>query len=258
MQILNRYAIATALSLASTLALGYDKIAPLIATLSSAKANAEGRAVRVRNCIGLKNTKTATAISLRYDSARNQFNAELNSWIFSLKERKAFSLDRDADTKQFESAINAINGFTLEADKAISSSACMKKVIWKEVAVAIIGISPALLELYRSNVAAAGLEEKEREALIKALEEQRIAAWDVILGVVAFNLESKSFIPFAELDEALARKATTAIYVNRWTVKGDAGQTMVAWKGVPDTISPTYQLFTGSLADLEKITIIPK
>lgn len=232
-----------------------DKVVSLLATLSTAKAQVEGRAERVRACEALRDPALLQDLRSKYDSARNHFNGRIEAWLFSLQKRKEFKFDAEAEAKDIGGAISKINDFILRSDTALASVPCATKVFWKEAVLAIIAITPALIDTVKSFWNATDTTESDRSALIGALEQYRISEWGSGTTLVAFDLKTQKFIPWAKVNDEVARQASTAIYVNKWIVKEKPGEAVVAMKLPPGQLSKDYLLFTGKPSEIEKFVL---
>jgi hypothetical protein len=258
MKCLTTLVLASLILSASTSALSADKVASLLATLSTAKAQVEGRAGRVRACQTLRDPVLLQDLRGKYDSARNHFNGRIDAWLFSLQKRKEFKFDAEAEAKEIGGAISKVNDFILRSDKALASVPCATKVFWKEGVLAFIAITPALIGTVKSFWNATETTESDRSALIGALEQYRIAEWDGGTTLVAFDLKTQKFIPWAMVNDEVASQATTAIYVNKWIVKEKPGEAIVATKLPPGQLSNDYLLFTGKPSQIEKFVLQKK
>jgi len=236
-------------------ALASDKVTSLLATLSTAKAQIEGRAQRVLACTGLRNDKTLQDLRSRYDNARNHFNGRIDAWLFSLRQRKEFNFSAEAEAAEISGAISKINDFIARSDTVLSSTPCPTKVFWKELVLAIVAIAPELIDSVKALWLNSDTTDKEREGLIQALEQYRIAAWGSGATLVAFDLRSQTFIPVGQVTDDVARQATTAIYVNKWVIREQPGDKIVATKLPPDQLSRDYLLFTGRPSEISKYTL---
>lgn len=246
---------AAVLSASATCSLASDKVASLLATLSTAKAQTEGRAQRVLTCSGLRDARMLQDLRGRYDSARNHFNGRIDAWIFSLQQRKEFKFSADAEAAELGGAIVKVNDFITRSDAALVSAPCSMKVFWKEALLAIIAVTPALIESVKSFWMGAETTDKEREALIRALEQYRIAEWGSGAKLVAFDLKNQIFIPYGQVTDELARQPATAIYVNKWIVRDMPGDSVVATKFPPGQLSSDYVLFTGKPSEIGKFVL---
>ncbi len=258
---MNRFAVlvlASVLSTSATCALASDKVTSLLATLSTAKAQTEGRAQRVLACSGLRNAKTLQDLRGRYDSARNHFNGRIDAWLFSLQQRKEFNFAADAEATELGGAIAKVNDFIARSDAALTSAPCTVKVFWKEAVLAIIAVTPALIDSVKSFWTGTDTTDKERKALIRALEQYRIAEWGSGARLVAFDLKNQIFIPYGQVTDDVARQAATAIYVNKWVVREMPGDSVVATKLPPSQLSSDYVLFTGKPSDIGKFVLQKK
>lgn len=95
--------------------------------------------------------------------------------------------------------------------------------------------------------------------MLVALERYRIAEWSARQIAVAFDFKSGSFIPYSGLnDEALHQAATTAVYVNKWALREQLGNTIVPTKLSPDQLSDDYILYTGKLSNIQSVVIPDK
>lgn len=250
--------LALVLSASATCALAADKVTSLLATLSTAKAQAEGRAQRVLTCSGLRDAKTLQDLRGRYDSARNHFNGRIDAWLFSLQQSKEFKFAADAEAIELGGAIAKVNDFIARSDAALTSAPCATKVFWKEALLAIIAVTPALIDSVKSFWTGTDTTDKEREALIRALEQYRIAEWGSGATLVAFDLKNQMFIPNSKVTDEVARQAATAIYVNKWVVRDMPGDSVVATKLPPGQLSNDYLLFTGKPSEIGKFVLQKK
>ncbi|MCD6734100.1 MAG: hypothetical protein LT103_10960 [Burkholderiaceae bacterium] len=247
--------VIAALYLFPPLAIADDKIDALLATLSTAKAQTEGRAVRLQGCTALKGRPALADLRSRYDTARSHFNARLDAWLYSLKYRKSFDLARDEELAKLNGAIEKINDFVQRSDTALTRAPCALKVFWKEAALAIIAITPALIDSLKSFWVSSETTDKEKESLLVALEQYRIAEWTARQIAVAFNFRSDTFIRYSELNDEALRQAPTAVYVNKWALREQPGATIVPTKLPPDQLSQDYILYTGKLSDVQSVVI---
>lgn len=250
--------LASLLLGASPAAISADKMTSLLATLSTAKAQVEGRAQRLLACRALRDPKKLQDLRGRYDSARNHFNGRIDAWLFSLQKRKEFTFDADAEAKDLSGAIVKVNEFITRSDAALTSVPCVSNVFWKEAALAIIAIAPALIDSVKAFWSDSTTTETDRKALIGALEQYRIAEWSGGATFVAFDLKTELFIPTAIVNDEIARQATTAIYVNKWFVKDNPGAAVVATKFPPVQLSKDYVLFTGKPSEIERVLLQKK
>jgi hypothetical protein len=78
-------ALVLLLGSVSTSAFAAGQVDDLLAALSNAKAELEGRATRVQNCSTLQSSKMLEVLRSQFDDARNPYNGRLDSWIFVLK-----------------------------------------------------------------------------------------------------------------------------------------------------------------------------
>lgn len=250
--------LASCLFASSTFALASDKVTSLLATLSTAKAQTEGRAQRVLTCSSLQNAMTLEDLRGRYDTARNHLNGRIDAWLFSLQRRKQFDFAAEAEATKLGVAIVKVNDFIARSDAALSSAPCSMKVFWKEALLAIIAITPAVIESVKSFWSAADTTDKERNALIRALEQYRISEWGSGTKLVAFDLKNQIFFPAGQVTDELARQSSTAIYVNKWVVREMPGESVVATKLPPGQLSKDYVLFTGKPSEIGKFVLQKK
>jgi len=243
---------------ASSTASAADKVSSLLATLSTAKAQVEGRAQRVLACTALSDPKTLQDLRSKYESARNHFNGRIDAWLFSLQKRKEFKFDAEAEAKDLSGAIVKVNDFISRSDAALTSAPCATKVFWKEAVLAIIAIAPALIDSVKAFWASIDTTDSERSALIGAIEQFRIAEWGGGTTLVAFDLKAQKFIPVGMVNDEVARQASTAIYVNKWFVKEKPGESVVATKLPPGQLSKDYLLFTGKPSEIGKFVLMKK
>jgi hypothetical protein len=235
-----------------------DKVTSLLATLSTAKAQVEGRAQRVLSCAALRKPTKLQELQGKYDSARNHFNGRIDAWLFSLQKRKDFKFDVEAEATDLSGAIAKVNDFISRSDDALKSAPCATKVFWKEVALAAIAIAPALVDSVKSFWTSTDTTDSERKALGGALEQYKIAEWGGAATLVAFDLKTQMFIPGAMLNDEVALQASTAIYVNKWIVKEQPGEAVVAFKLPPGQLSKDYLMFTGKPSEIEKFVLLKK
>jgi len=234
-----------------------DKLTSLLATLSAAKAQVEGRAQRVISCAALQSPTTLVELRGKYETARNHFNGRIDAWLFSLQKRKDFKFDPESEAKDMGAAIAKVNEFIVRSDAALTSAPCATKVFWKEALLAVISIAPALIESIKSFWIDAGASESERLALVGALEQHKIAEWGGATTLVAFDLKAQKVIPTSMLNDEVALQSHTAIYVNKWLVREKPGESVVAFKLPPDQLSKDYLLFTGKPSEIGKF-VLPK
>lgn len=194
-------------------------------------------------------------LQLQYEDGRTLFNARINAWIFALKERRSFRFDQDAEVAHLGQAMNKIATFSAAADKILMSAACLRKVYWKDIAVAAIAIVPALVDAISRFSSPQSEDEKERAALVKTLEQHLIAEWAQISPYIAYDLRNESFIPWQQVTDTIAKQPTTAIYLNKWTLKPEAARFVSKEKDLPEPISDAYMLYTGSFQDLRRLTL---
>lgn len=229
-----------------------DRVTALLATLSTAKAQVEGRAQRVQTCVSFRDKKTLEDLRSKHDSARNHFNGRIDAWLFSLQKRKEFKFDAEAEAKDLSSAISKVNDFISSSDAALTSRPCARKVLWKEAVLAVIAIAPTLIDSLKSFWTNTETTESERSALVSALEQYRIAEWSGGTSLVAFDFETGSFVP---VSDDVARKAGTAIYVNKWLLKDNPSAAIVTTKLPPGPLSKDYVLFTGKPSAIDEFVL---
>ena len=247
--------LAVVLFASSPAAVAADKVNSLLATLSTAKAQVEGRAQRVQTCAALRDPNKVRDLRSKYDSARNHFNGRIDAWLFSLQKRKEFKFDAETEARELSSAIAKVNEFISGSDAALASMPCSTKVLWRESVLALIAIAPALVDSFKSFWGSADTTDSERNALIGALEQYRIAEWGGGAALVAFDFESQKFVT---VSDEVARQASTAIYVNKWLLKDKPGAVVVASKLPPGPLSKDYLLFTGKPSEIDKLVLMKR
>ena len=155
-------------------------------------------------------------------------------------------------------AIAKVNDFIARSDAVLVSAPCATKVFWKEALLAIISVSPVLIESVRSFWTGMDTTDKEREALIRALVQYRIAEWGTGATLVAFELKNQMFITPSKITDEVARQSATAVYVNKWVVRDMPGDSVVSTKLPPGQLSNDYLLFTGKPSEIGKLVLQKK
>jgi hypothetical protein len=114
-------------------------------------------------------------------------------------------------------------------------------------------VAPPIVEALSNLFKQASADQKARNEFIKALEQQKIAAWRGISSYVLYDWSTEEIIPPDKINEALLRKASTSVYVNKWALESNPGPLLSPEKLPPDEL-PAYMLYTGKLKDLNRYT----
>lgn len=251
---LYRY-VAFILSIGTGLpALASDLIPDLLSSLSNAKSQVEGRAHRIQNCTTLRGSKILDALASKYDDARNPYNGRLDAWIFVLRTRRSVATEAALEPEKLTTSLLKVREFSDAADQALRNAGCSTKVIWKEVLVATITILPQLAEAIDALLKHIGSDDKERDELMKALEQRKINAWNSISVYVVYDWRINEFIASGQVTEEVLRKGSTSVYVNSWALKRSPGQLIVVDKLQPEGLAASYLLYTGKIEDLKRYT----
>ena len=238
----------------ATSAYADDKITDLLTTLSTAKAQAEGRASRVQNCISLKDSRTLEGLTSKYDDARNPYNGRLDAWMFVLRNRRSVATETALEPEKLDAALANVRSFIESADRALGKAGCPAKVIWKEVGVAIITNIPQIAEAISNLLKSTGADDKEREELIKALEQRKMKPWTNISVILVFDWSTDEFVADEKITDAVLRKSSTSVYVNKWALKRNPGSLVVVDKLPPEGLGDSYFFYTGKIDDLKRFT----
>lgn len=228
-----------------------EKVSDLLATLSNAKAQAEGRAHRIQICKILRGTGKLEVLLSKYDDARNPFNGRLDSWMFSIRTGKSTAAENALEPEKLGDSLTKIKEFVDFADRELAKSGCPTKVLWKEAAAGIT-LLPAIMGAISDLLKRTDRDEKERLELVKALEERKIVQWDGVQVFVVYDWGTVKFLPAAEITYSELRKAGTSVYVNMWTFSKDPGPWVVVSKGTPDGLGESYKLYIGKIEDLDR------
>lgn len=231
-----------------------DKVTDLLTTLSNAKAQAEGRASRVQNCMSLKGSRTLEGLTSKYDDARNPYNGRLDAWMFVLRNRRSVATETALEPEKLDAALVNVRGFIESADKALGKAGCPVKVIWKEVGLAVITFAPPIAEAISKLLKNIGADDKEREELIKALEQRKMKPWANISVIVVFDWSTDEFVADEKITDAMLRKGSTSVYVNKWALKRNPGSLVVIDKLPPEGLEDSYFFYTGKIDDLRRFT----
>lgn len=231
-----------------------SQVDDLLAKLSNAKAELEGRAIRIQNCPGLRSTPALEVLKSQFDDARNPYNSRLDAWIFVITAQPSKPLEDTLEASKLNEAFFKVNEFKDAADEALRKGPCSRRVIFKEILIATAPllaqpVVDALVNLFKQAAA----DPKIRSELIKALERQKISAWRGITSYVVYDWTIEEVISSDKITENVLRKASTSIYVNKWALEVNPGPSLVVDKLPPNEL-PAHMLYTGKLKDLKRYT----
>jgi hypothetical protein len=235
-------------------ALANDVLADLLATLSNAKAQVEGRASRAQSCAPLRGSRMLEDLLTKYEDARNPFNGRLDAWVFVLRNRRSVPVENALEPEKMAAALAKVRYFTESADQSIRKAGCQTKVLWKEIGSAVIAFGPLVAEGISHLLKRSYVDDKEREELLKALEQRKIKAWDGVTAYFVYDWSTEEFLTGDKITDAALRKGSTSVYVNKWALKSNPGPLFVMEKLPPEGFDNSYLFYTGKIKDLERYT----
>ena len=65
----------------------------VLSALGDAKAQAEGRALRVQKCAPLKGSRVLEELNSKFEDARSPYNGRIDAWIFVLRNRGSVKIE---------------------------------------------------------------------------------------------------------------------------------------------------------------------
>ena len=248
-----RLSVLVVAGFVSTSTFAANRLPDIIALLSEAKAKAEGRASRVQACLATKDPKLLSVLIAQYDDARNPFNGRIDGWIVGIRTQHGKALEESLEVERLNLALNRIDSFAEAADRALIKYRCnvYKKANWSKV-VAIV-FTPEMIKVLLDFFRSSSETDKEREEAIRAIEIQKILEWQNVRSIIVFDWESAKFFVADDITADVLAKGSTSVYVNKWAL-GYKPQRIVLNKSLPDGLSTSYQLYTGTLEDLKRYT----
>lgn len=249
-------AVAGALAFISPPALAATQVDELISSLSNAKAQLEGRASRVQNCVGLRSGPVVEDLRSKFDDARNSHNSRIDGWLFTLRNQSSKTVEETLETNKLSEARQRANAFLTTADQMLKKGSCTTKVFFlKEgVVLALSLAAPYVVDGLVNLFKEAASDPKLRVEVMKVLEQQKIDEWQGVRSYVVYDWSTEEIIPAAQINEAMLRKASTSVYVNQWALETNPGGFVVKDKLAPDELSGAHLLYTGKLKDISRFT----
>ena len=250
--------LVCALALATHAAYARDNVSDLLATLSSAKAQTEGRALRVQACVNLRGSRALEALISKYEDARNPYNGRIDAWIYILRTRRAVSVEDAVEPQKLQASFARLQDFIESSDRALVKAGCPMKVFWKEVVVAAITVGPAIYEGISGLLKRSDASDKERDEFMKALDERKIREWRNTTSYFVYDWSSETILATDSVTAETLRKGSTSVYVNMWALQRDPGPYLVVNKEPPQGIGDSYLLYTGKLDAIPRYTGVTK
>ena len=127
-----------------------------------------------------------------------------------------------------------------------------QKVVLKEFVTAAIILVPPAAEAIAKLWAYFGSKQKERDEVIKTLEQKKISPWGNINVYYAFDWATETFLAQEDVTDEVLKKGSVLVYVNKWAVKRNPGAVLIGEKQAPDGLSGSYLLYTGKIEAIKQ------
>lgn len=219
----------------------------MLATMSEAKARAEGRARLLRSC-GTGSSSLPAAILTQYEDARASFNARIDALVIEMKSRKLKDFDISAEIPRFNVPLNRIDKFVVDSDALLAKKNCavLRKSSWGKIAALLI--TPEMFKVVLDFFQSSTSSDTERDEYIKKFEAQHIQDWVNVRLIVAYDWKTSTYYTAEAITPQILTKGSTSVYVNEWGLTKVVGKKAVLAKELPTGLSDSYQLYTGDLA----------
>lgn len=222
----------------------------LLATLSEAKARAEGRARLIQSC-GFIGSKVPAAVLAKYEDARASFNSRIDALALDIKSKKLKDFSANEELPRLNEALNRVDQFVRTSDEFLARRNCsvLKKANWGKV-VALV-LTPEMLKVVLDFFHEIGASDADRDEYLKRCEAQRILEWSKVRVIVVFDWKNSSFYTAEGITPEILSRGSTSIYVNEWALPSRIGKSMAYGKELPLGLSDSYKLYTGDMSKLK-------
>lgn len=164
-----------------------DQLLSPLAGLASSKSLLEGKALRLKTCgPRLTTARLQKSIAL-YENAQTNINSRIEAWLFVLRSTRKPSIETVVELEQLKSAFGKVEAFVHSADSALLSTACVRRMAWKEVGAALLAIGPIAVEALGRLLTTE--DELFKGELIRHLTGLRVRPWESLADGVAFRVE---------------------------------------------------------------------
>ncbi len=223
----------------------------MLATMSEAKARAEGRARLLRSC-GTGGSTIPAAILTQYEDARASFNARVDALVIEMKSKKLKDFDISAEIPRFNVPLNRIDKFAVDSDALLAKQNCavLRKASWAKIAALLV--TPEMFKVVLDFFQSSTSSDTERDDYIKKFEAQRIQDWANVRLILAYDWKTSTFYTAEAITPQILTKGSTSVYVNEWGLTKAVGKEPALAKELPTGLSGSYKLYTGDLAIINR------